>query len=369
MSGFTTDIKYTLLSFFRNKRLVFWLFIFPIMLFLLFGYIFGSQSDTINLYYQDNDGSQTSNAFIQSLNSTGAVELKNGSGMDLKQMLTDGKISAYLVIPSGLGKNVLTAGYANLSGDTSSSGSNVKIYYDKSKSTSMAALSIVRQVTDGFNMKLSGTHEVITVDSQNSATRGMNYFDFLLPGILAICIMAAINLAVGGITHLRDIGLFRKLSTTPFTSLQWIGAKIIVWTIIVVLTLILPLILSMLAFGTHPNINLITVLLVLAGTAMFAGLGIIFANYAQDPESATSAVMAVTFPLMFISGTFLPVENMPWFLQAIANVSPLTYLSNGLRSAMITGNYVDAISNLAIVSVLGIVLFGIGVAIFNWKED
>lgn len=371
MSGFTTDIKYTFLSFFRNKRLVFWLFIFPIILFLLFGYIFGSQSNTINLYYQDNDGSQTSNTFIQGLNSTGAVELRNGSGMDLAQMLKDGKISAYLVIPSGFGKNILTSVNmvnANLSGLNPSS-SSVQIYYDKSKSNSMAAVSIVQQVTDSFNMKMSGTHEVITVDSQDSVTKGMNYFDFLLPGILAICIMAAINMAVGGITHLRDIGLFRKLSTTPFTSLQWIGAKIVVWTIIVVLTLILPLILSILAFGTHPSINLITVLLVITGTAMFAGLGIIFANYAKDPESATSAVMAITFPLMFISGTFLPVENMPWFLQYIANVSPLTYLSNGLRSSMITGNTGDALTNLAIVGILGIILFGIGVAVFNWKEE
>ncbi|BDZ67009.1 ABC transporter permease [Methanobacterium ferruginis] len=364
MSGFTSDIKYTLKSFFRNKRIVFWTLFFPIVLFLLFGYIFGSQSDSINLYYQDNDGSQMSNSFIQSLNSTGAVNLKSGSDMDLSQMLKDGKISAYLIIPSEFGQNVLTAQHTN-----SSSSSGIQVYYDKSKSSSMAVVSIVQQVTDSFNMKMSNTQQLITVDSENAATKGMNYFDFLLPGILAICIMSAINMAVGGITHLRDIGLFRKLSTTPFTSMQWIGAKIIVWTTIVVLSLVLPLVLSWLAFGTHPNINLITVLLVIAGTAMFAGLGIIFANYAKDSESAVTAVMAITFPLMFISGTFIPVENMPWFLQYIANISPLTYLSNGLRSSMITGNYGDAVTNLAIVGVLGIVLFGIGVAVFNWKED
>lgn len=363
MSGFTTDIKYSLKSTFRNKQAVFWLFIFPIVLFLLFGYIFGGQSNSINLYYQDNDGSQMSNSFIHALNSTGAVELKNGSGMDLSQMIKDGKISAYLLIPSGFEKSVLTSKYAN------SSGSGLQIYYDKSKSTSMAAVSIVQQVTDGFNMKISGTHEIISLNSQDAATKGMNYFDFLLPGILAICIMASINMTVSWITHLRDIGLFRKLSTTPVTSLRWIAAKIIVWTVLVVLTLILPLLISWLAFGTHPNFNVITVLLVVAGTAMFAGLGTIFANYAKDSESATTAVMAVTFPLMFISGTFMPVENMPWFLQYIAAISPLTYLSNGLRSAMITGNFGDAITNLAIVGALGIVLFGIGVAVFNWKED
>lgn len=364
MSAITVDIKYTLISFFRNKRVVFWTLFFPIILFLLFGFIFGSQSDSINLYYQDNDGSQVSGAFIQALNTTGAVELKNGSGMDLAQMLRDGKISAYMEIPSGFEKNMALA---KLQGN--SSGAGIQIYYDKSKSTSMAAISIVEQVANGFNMKTSSTKELITVNANDVATPGMNYFDFLLPGILAICIMSAINMAVAVITHYRDTGVFRKLSTTPFSSLKWIAARIIAWTLIVVISLIMPLLLSWLAFGTHPNINLISVLLIVASTAMFAGLGIIFANYAKDSESAVTAVMAITFPLMFISGTFIPVENMPWFLQYIANVSPLTYLSNGLRSSMITGNYGDAVMNLAIVGGLGIILFCVGVAVFNWKED
>lgn len=72
---------------------------------------------------------------------------------------------------------------------------------------------------------------------------------------------------------------------------------------------------------------------------------------------------------MFVSGTFVPVENMPWFLQYLTKISPLTYLSNGLRSSMITGNYGDGLTNLAIVAGLGILLFGAGTVLFNWKED
>jgi ABC-2 type transport system permease protein len=364
MSRIATDIKYNLKSTFRNKGMVFWICIFPIILFLLFGYIFGGQSNAITLYYQDNDVSQTSNAFIQSLNSTGAVELKEGSGMDLSQMLKDGKISAYIEIPSGFEKNIITT---KSSGN--SSVSYLSIYYDKSKSTAMAAISIVQQVTNGFNMKMAGAKEVIAVNSKDVATPGMSYFDFLLPGILAIAIMSAINMAIGAITQLRDNGVFRKLATTPLSNTEWIAARIITWTITVIITLILAMFVAWLVFGIHPDINIVSILLVITGTAMFAGIGIIFANYAKDPESAVTASMAVTFPLMFISGTFLPVENMPWFLQYIAKISPLTYLSEGLRSSMITGNLGDATMDLAIVGVLGIVLFGIGVIVFNWKED
>lgn len=57
-----------------------------------------------------------SDAFVQALNSTGALELKDGSGMDLEQMLKDGKISAYLEIPGGSGQSVTAARTDNSSG-------------------------------------------------------------------------------------------------------------------------------------------------------------------------------------------------------------------------------------------------------------
>nr|WP_319373035.1 ABC transporter permease [uncultured Methanobacterium sp.] len=362
MSRISTDIKYSLKETFRDRMNIFWMFIFPIVLFLLFGYIFGGQSDTVTLYYQDNDGSSMSSTFIQTMGSTGAIQLKDGSGMNLEEMLKDGKITSYLIIPPGFGQNI------QQSGGTSSTGVNV--YYDKSKPTSMAVVSVVQQVANGFNMKMSGAHEVITVNSQEAATSGMNYFDFLLPGILAITIMsAAANMSVGTVARLRSTGVFRKLSTTPLTSKEWITSRIITWTILVILSLAVALFIATFAFNIHPHINIVSVLLIVIGTALFAGFGILVANFVKNEESAMNAVGVITFPLMFVSGTLIPVENMPWFLQYLAKISPLTYLSEGLRSSMITGNTGDAVIDLAIVAVLGIVLFGLGTATFSWKED
>jgi ABC-2 type transport system permease protein len=95
----------------------------------------------------------------------------------------------------------------------------------------------------------------------------------------------------------------------------------------------------------------------------------IIASFIKDEDTAANAASALTFPLMFVSGSFFPVEQMPWFLQDLAMVSPLTYLNNGLRSAMITGNNADAMANLLIVGALGAVLFVVGVAVLKWKED
>ena len=202
-----------------------------------------------------------------------------------------------------------------------------------------------------------------------STEAGMNYFDFLLPGILAIFIMTAAQMAAGTIVHYRRSGVFRKLATTPISNMEWIAARIIMWTILVLLSLAVAIFVAWLVIGIHPNINLISLLLMIAGTALFAGMGILVANFVKNEEAALSVTAAIIFPLTLVSGTFIPVETMSWFLQYLAIISPLTCLSEGLRSSMITGNYGDGITNLIIVAILGIILFGIGTATFNWKED
>jgi ABC-2 type transport system permease protein len=73
--------------------------------------------------------------------------------------------------------------------------------------------------------------------------------------------------------------------------------------------------------------------------------------------------------MMFLSGSLFPVDQMPWFLQIIAKISPLTYLNDGLRAAMITGNSSMILTSMAIVLVLAAVLFGIGVVTLKWKDD
>ena len=85
MSRITTDIKYSLIQFFRNRQSVFFAFIFPIMFLALAWFLFGGQSGPQTLYYVDGDGSQASMAFIGSLNSTrpeSYQRLRDGPGAD-----------------------------------------------------------------------------------------------------------------------------------------------------------------------------------------------------------------------------------------------------------------------------------------------
>lgn len=207
------------------------------------------------------------------------------------------------------------------------------------------------------------------VGPQAAASRA-GYLDFLLPGIISMCIMfSAINVTVGPMVKYRTTGTFRKIATTPLTAFELNESRTIAGVFLVLLSVAVSLLMAWLAFGVVPDINPASVLIVIAGSVTFVGLGMILAYLVDDPESVNAAAYTIIIPLLFISGSLFPVDRLPWYLQFFSILSPLTYLNNGLRSSMFGDSFGDAITNLAISLFLCFVLFCLGVAILMGKEE
>jgi ABC-2 type transport system permease protein len=77
----------------------------------------------------------------------------------------------------------------------------------------------------------------------------------------------------------------------------------------------------------------------------------------------------ITFPMMFLSGTFFPITLMPQYLQSFAHVLPLFYVIDGLNSVMIYSNYVQATIDLVVVAVITVIVFVAAARLFKWRED
>jgi ABC-2 type transport system permease protein len=327
---------------------------------MIMGFMYSFQGGPMSLYVVDDDHTQASAVFIQSMNIEGVVNIADGSGMDLAQMLKDGKIAAYVVVPAGFGASAVP---------DSASTSQVQMFYDRTQATASALLAVVQQVTDHMNIQLAGATEKIALTPQDVTTSSVSPMEYILPGILGIGIMmCAINLTVGVNAKNRARGIFRKLATTPISRVEWNLAKIGTQTIIALIAIVLALGAAMLMFDLHPHIDAFTLVMVVLGTIAFVGLGLIMAAILKNEDTAAPAASILTFPLMFLSGTFFPVDMMPGALQAIAAISPLTYVNNGLRDFMITGQTDDGMLNMAIVAVIALALFAIGVMLMKWKE-
>lgn len=196
------------------------------------------------------------------------------------------------------------------------------------------------------------------------------YVDFLFPGILGMCILfIAVNETMGSIVRYRSTGLYQKIMASPMSGIEWNLSRILTGTIIVILSVTSVYCVAILVFGSHPDINPITISMVLAGAFISTGLGMAMAYIVRDAGSANSASFTLIIPLMLVSGSLFPVERLPDYLRFLSILSPLTYLNQGLRSAMFDGDIAYEVTNLAILVFLAFVLFCIDAAILIGRDD
>jgi ABC-2 type transport system permease protein len=127
------------------------------------------------------------------------------------------------------------------------------------------------------------------------------------------------------------------------------------------------LLMAVLLFGVviHGSI-LLVILLILLTVFSFVGLGILITSFADKEETATMVMMTLMFPMMFLSGVFFPVQQMPSYMQTLAGFLPLTYAASAMRKVMVLGAGVQAITpEIIILAVFGIVLLTVAVPMFK----
>jgi ABC-2 type transport system permease protein len=235
----------------------------------------------------------------------------------------------------------------------------------------MAVATAVSAVTQSLNLYLANGTMVVQTSFQGiSENNQFNYIDFFLPGVIGLTAMTTtVNWMVGLQTRYRQNGIFKKLTTTPITQLEWL-TSLIFWQILTVfLSVVIIMGVGILAFDVHLTLNAYSISIIVLSSAMFSALGLIIARFVKEEETAGAAAGAITFPMMFLAGSFFPLESMPAYLQAIAKAMPLTYVNNGLRDAMIYSNDAGAMYNTLIVAMLTVVFMIVGVAISTWKQD
>jgi ABC-2 type transport system permease protein len=371
MSHVVIDLKASLRSFWRDKSTIFWTLAFPSVLILLFGAIFSQSSMRYDLYVQNQDltdGKPTywSGTFTTVLNSTNVFNIHmvdasvNGTDYALAN-----RLSSLLIIPSGFNASANMAFFTH-----GAATANVTFVYDQSTSSAPVVQSIVMSIVDKLNFELSKGVEYLAVEDLTIAPKRFGFIDFFIPGVIGMTAMTtSIFTSVSISARYKQNGIFHKLATTPLKRYEWILSRTIYNVLISYLGMAVMMLMGMAIFGMKMTLDAVSLLMVAMASLMFTGLGMIVARFVKDPDGADAAANVITFPMMFLSGTFFQLSQMPQFLQTIAQVLPLTYVNEGLRAAMIFGQTQQAIMNTALITVLGVVSIVVGSLITKWEED
>ncbi len=359
-----TDFMANVKMWYRSKGTVFWAIAFPVLLMLLFGAIFQGQDDvTITLYVQDMDNTDTSEMFISSLEERLKIE-SIPDDVEFDGYISDNNIRAALVIPQGFENTVQSA----------SMGSNDSLYIILSLDPTRESINgmirgIVGGTLQGWNMDITGGRNVLIYGEESITAREFKFIDFFLPGVIGITVMtSSIYGTIFRNTKYKKWGILRKLSTTPFSRWEYLVSKMLFMTFVSFVSTFVIIIVGVVVWDIRVIINAYLFVIVTSAAFAFSGMGMLISRFVKEEETADSAGGAVTFPQMFLAGTFFPLEMMPAYLGQIARVLPLYYVNEGLRDAMIHGNNTGAMYNTAIIFTIAAVLFVLGALMTTWTE-
>lgn len=169
-------------------------------------------------------------------------------------------------------------------------------------------------------------------------------------------------------TEFKRRGVIKRLATTPLTKIDWIVGNILSQTLLNLLLTASMIAVGWLVYQTEAFPDAYAVVMIFSGSVMFSGIGMVLAGFIKDVEAASALGNAITFPMMFLSGTYWPVEFMPEFLQMVSKALPLTYFSDGLRKIMIYQYPQGALTDLALVWALAALFMALGVVATRWRE-
>ena len=231
------------------------------------------------------------------------------------------------------------------------------------------AKSIIASVANAFNYELIGAENVIELNETSVVTDQFSTVDLYVPGITAAFIMTngIIALTVTT-TEFKRRGIIKRLSITPLTKLDWIIGNVFSQTLLNLMLTGIMIGVGWVLFNVRIIPDVFSIIIILLGSIMFSGLGMILSGFIKDVEAASAIGNAIAFPMMYVSGTFFPLELMPSWLQTVSKALPLTYFSEGLKCAMLYKYPEGIYMNMAILAVLAVVFLIIGALVTRWKS-
>jgi len=176
----------------------------------------------------------------------------------------------------------------------------------------------------------------------NSAinTGKLSYLAFMSPGILAQSVLF-ISIFYGiAVIWERDLGIIHKFLVSPTPRQALVMGKALSAGVRSISQLIIVYALALLV-GVNINWNPLDLALVVAviviSSALFSTFSLIIACLVKTRERFMGIGQILTMPMFFASSAIYPIYIMPWWLQIIAKINPLTYSVDALRSLMVVG--------------------------------
>lgn len=347
----------------RDKTALFFTIVFPLIFLFVFGSIFKNDDVSFKVAIFNHSDSAFSKTFVEeSKKGDSVLEVVDVSSLDeAKDQMDSGELSSIIELPENFGD-------PNEKGLPSG---EMTVYYDESSPESgQTVASIMSGITDGMNQGITGQKPLLTVAQKATTSTGLTSFDYIVSGLLGFTVL---SLSIFGLANQlpaeKKTGVLRRIKATPFSRTKLVLGTMLYYGTIGMISLVVMMLAAVFILGFNMRGDWLQLALFAAiSLASMLGFGLLIGGWAKNENQSAVLSNLVSFPLMFLSGTFFPRYIMPEWLQGITGYLPLSPIVDGFRYITTEGaTLLDLGPQLAIIVAWGVVIYFLAIRLFRWE--
>lgn len=210
-------------------------------------------------------------------------------------------------------------------------------------------------------------------------TPGVDFIKFIYPGIVAMTVLMTSVFSGLSVVWDREFGFLKEVLVAPLSRTGIVLGKATGGATVATIQGSMMLLLApIIGIALTPILVIKVVPLLIIISLSLSGLGILVASRMRSQQGFHVVVQLIVFPLIFLSGIFFPVNNVPVWLQIISKVNPLTYGVDAIRQIFlgstpvvgitVFGHTMTVLEDVMVIAILGVVMILAATWSFNKQE-
>jgi ABC-2 type transport system permease protein len=321
--------KRLLQGFRRDRRTLALLFVAPLVILGLLGYLMRGSSTAPTVGIANQDSGPLGQVVADTLSHSSRITTTTISAADGDAKLKDGSLAAYIVFPTDFSQQ---AQKGNIAPQVHLEGSQPGEDSPVLQALQLAMIAVAAQTPGGglhFQPQITYLY-----GGQNLDT--LDYFGAAFIGLVVFFLVFVVTIV--SFLNERSQGTLERLMASPLRRAEIVLGYMLGFTLLALVQAAEVLVFSLVVLKVH---NQGGVLLIFGMEALMAiaavNLGIFLSMFARSEFQAVQFIPIVIVPQVLLSGVIFPVSLEPKALQVVSNVLPLTYAVNGMRDIMIKG--------------------------------
>ena len=205
------------------------------------------------------------------------------------------------------------------------------------------------------------------VSASRAAESGVFRIDLPVFAGILIALNAVLSL-VAIISIYREGGILKRLRATPLRPQTILTAHVVVKLLLTAVTLTLTLLVGRRYYPAGADVPVIgfTIALLIA-TWSILSIGFLIASIVPTARFAQPIGAVILYPMLAVSGLFVPIASMPPGMQAVARALPLTYSVSLLRGIWRGDTWAAHAGDVAALALVFIVCTALSSRVFRWE--